>query len=223
MGATHLPGDGVRERADIAPPRAREAATSARPAFTIADPGPLGLAAFALTTFVLSMFNAGLVSRAGEPVVLGLALAYGGIAQVLAGMWEFRTGNTFGAVAFTSFGAFWLSFFAYVTFYAGKVPAADAGNAVALYLIAWGIFTAYMFVASLRTTAAIALVFVLLAATFFVLGIGNANGDDSIVKIGGWLGLATAVAAWYASFAAVVNATFGRILMPVVSLRPAEE
>lgn len=223
MGATHLPGNGIREHADVAPPRAREAATSARPAFTIADPGPLGLAAFALTTFVLSMFNAGLVSRAGEPVVLGLALAYGGIAQVLAGMWEFRTGNTFGAVAFTSFGAFWLSFFAYVTFYADKVPAADAGHAVGLYLIAWGIFTTYMLVASLRTTAAIAVVFLLLAATFFALGIGNSGGNDSIVKLGGWLGLATAVAAWYASFAAVVNATFGRTLMPLVPLRPAEE
>lgn len=191
--------------------------------FAIADPGPLGLAAFALTTFVLSMFNAGLVSRAGEPVVLGLALAYGGIVQVLAGMWEFRTGNTFGAVAFTSFGAFWLSFFAYVTFYADEVPAADAGHAVGLYLIAWGIFTTYMLVASLRTTAAIAVVFVLLGATFFALGIGNSGGNDSIVKLGGWLGLATAVAAWYASFAAVVNATFGRTLMPVVPLRSAEE
>src|SRR3954462_9608632 len=77
-----------------------------------ADPGPLGLGAFALTTFVLSMFNAGLVGKGGEPVVLGLAFAYGGLAQLLAGMWEFRTGNTFGAVAFTSFGAFWLSFLA---------------------------------------------------------------------------------------------------------------
>jgi succinate-acetate transporter protein len=223
MGATHLPGNGIGEHADIAPPRAREAATSARPGFTIADPGPLGLAAFALTTFVLSMFNAGLVSRAGEPVVLGLAVAYGGLAQLLAGMWEFRTGNTFGAVAFSSFGAFWISFFVYVAFFARSVPAADAGHAVGLYLIGWGVFTAYMLVASLRTTAAIALVFLLLAATFIVLGIGNANGDDSIVKIGGWLGLATAVAAWYASFAAVVNATFGRILMPVIPLRPAEE
>lgn len=84
---------------------------SSRPvgAWLPADPGPLGLAAFAMTTFVLSMFNADLVNKGGEPVVLPLALAYGGIAQVLAGMWEFRTGNTFGAVAFTSFGAFWLS------------------------------------------------------------------------------------------------------------------
>src|SRR3954471_10355961 len=122
----------------------------------VADPGPLGLAAFALTTFVLSMFNAELVGASGEPVVFGLALAYGGIAQLLAGMWEFRTGNTFGAVAFTSYGAFWISFWALNQFYSdGATPAA-----VGLYLIAWGIFTAYMFIASLRTTAAIALVFV---------------------------------------------------------------
>src|SRR6059058_1764906 len=180
----------------------------------IADPGPLGLAAFALTTFVLSMFNADLVAKGGEPIVFGLAFAYGGLAQVLAGMWEFRTGNTFGAVAFTSFGAFWLSYWAFVQFYAKTIPAADAGHAVGLYLIAWGIFTTYMFVASLRTTAAIALVFLLLAATFIVLGIGNAGAHANVIKIGGWLGLATAVAAWYASFAGVINHTFGRAVLP---------
>ena len=103
-----------------------------REGWTPADPAPLGLAAFALTTFVLSMFNAGLVSKAGEPVVLGLALAYGGVAQILAGMWEFRTGNTFGAVAFTSFGAFWISFWAFVTFFEGDVPSANVGDAVGL-------------------------------------------------------------------------------------------
>src|SRR5438067_3397694 len=112
----------------------------------IADPGPLGLAAFALTTFVLSMFNADLMGKGGEPVVLGLALAYGGIAQLLAGMWEFRTGNTFGAVAFSSFGAFWLSFWALNVFFAAKIPPADLGHAVGLYLWAWAIFTTYMFV-----------------------------------------------------------------------------
>jgi len=181
----------------------------------IADPGPLGLAAFALTTFVLSMFNADLVGKGGEPIVYGLAFAYGGLAQLLAGMWEFRTGNTFGAVAFTSFGAFWLSYWAFVQFYATKVPAADAGHAIGLYLIAWGIFTTYMFVASLRTTAAISLVFILLAATFFLLGIGNAGAHTNITKIGGWVGIATAAAAWYASFAAVTNATFARTVLPV--------
>lgn len=202
-----------------ATPRREEPAESGRAEVAAgwkpADPGPLGLAAFALTTFVLSMFNAGLVSHAGEPIVLGLALAYGGVAQVLAGMWEFRTGNTFGAVAFTSFGAFWLSFWAYVTFFATEVPEQNVAAALGLYLIAWGIFTAYMFVASLRTTMAIAVVFALLAVTFLLLGIGNANESDGLVEAGGWTGLATAVAAWYASFAAVTNSTFGRTVLPV--------
>ena len=198
---------------------ARDTAVQSPAASTIANPGPLGLAAFALTTFVLSMFNSGLVGAAGEPVVFGLALAYGGLAQLLAGMWEFRTGNTFGATAFTSYGAFWLSFWAFVQFFEDKVPKADAGHAVGLYLIAWGIFTSYMFIASLRTTGAIALVFVLLAVTFIVLGIGNAGGNESIVKLGGWIGLATALAAWYASFAEVTNATFGRTVFPVRPLK----
>ena len=181
----------------------------------IADPGPLGLAAFALTTFVLSMFNADLIGKGGEPIVFGLALTYGGLAQLLAGMWEFRTGNTFGAVAFTSYGAFWISFWAFVQFFEKDVPKADAGHAVGLFLIAWGIFTAYMFIASLRTTAAVAAVFALLAVTFFVLGIGNAGAHANVVKLGGWIGLATAFAAWYASFAAVTNSTFGRVILPV--------
>jgi succinate-acetate transporter protein len=184
----------------------------------IADPAPLGLAAFALTTFVLSMFNAKLLGAGGEPVVFGLALAYGGLAQFMAGMWEFRNGNTFGAVAFTSYGAFWLSFWAFVQFFEKSVPKADAGHAVGLFLIAWGIFTLYMFVASLRTTVAVAAVFALLTATFFVLGIGNAGNHTNVVKIGGWIGLATAAMAWYASFAAVTNSTFGRTVLPVKPL-----
>ena len=199
-------------------PAREEPAESSRAGWTPADPGPLGLAGFALTTFVLSMFNSGLVSKAGEPVVLGLALAYGGIAQFAAGMWEFRTGNTFGAVAFTSFGAFWVSFWALVSFFAADIPAEHAGAAIGLFLIAWGIFTLYMFVASLRTTAAVALVFLLLTITFFLLGIGESGGHTGMVEIGGWAGLLTAAAAWYASFAAVVNSTFGRTVLPVVPL-----
>jgi succinate-acetate transporter protein len=205
-----------------APRAAREAATTPAPqtGWSPADPGPLGLAAFALTTFVLSMYNAELVSRTSEGVVLGLALAYGGIAQLLAGMWEFRTGNTFGAVAFSSYGAFWISFFVLVQFVAPGVKDATAlDHGIGLYLWAWGIFTTYMFVASLRTTAAISLVFALLAATFIVLGIGNSGTNNSIVKAGGYIGIATAIAAWYASFAAVTNSTFGRTIMPVVPLK----
>jgi hypothetical protein len=204
---------------DLSQEPTTRAAPPPPPVVTIADPAPLGLAAFALTTFVLSTFNAGLVDAKGEPIVLGLALAYGGVAQLLAGMWEFRKGNTFGATAFSSYGAFWISFWAYVAFFAEKVPEANRGSAVGLYLIAWGIFTTYMWVASFRTTAAVSLVFLLLAITFFVLGIGDAGGNDTISKLGGWLGLATAVAAWYASFAGVTNFTFGRELLPVRPLQ----
>jgi uncharacterized protein len=208
------------EGARVPQPQATEPTVGERGlvAWTPADPGPLGLAGFAMTTFVLSMFNAKLVSSGGEPVVFGLALAYGGLAQLLAGMWEFRTGNTFGAVAFSSYGAFWISFWALVVFYVPKIPAADAGHAIGLYLWAWAIFTTYMFVASLRTTGAVALVFFLLAITFILLGAGNSGNHENVVKWGGYIGLATAAAAWYASFAAVANSTFGRTVLPVIPL-----
>jgi succinate-acetate transporter protein len=216
MEASSVPGRQVRaDDADTDPSAAAARHDVSFVPSPIADPGPLGLAAFALTTFVLSMFNAGFVGEKGEPVVFGLALFYGGVAQLLAGMWEFRTGNTFGALAFSSYGAFWLSFWAYVQFYAAKIPEADAGHAVGLYLIAWGIFTAYMFIASLRTTAAVSGVFLLLALTFIALGIGDAGAHTGITKLGGYLGLAAALVAWYASFAGVTNATFGRVVLPV--------
>lgn len=180
----------------------------------IADPAPLGLASFALTTFLLSLFNAGLLSEAGEPIVFGVALAYGGLAQVLAGMWEFRKGNVFGATAFTSYGAFWLSFWAYVTFYAADVPKAEQASAVGWYLIAWGIFTVVMLIAALRTTVVLALLFVLLATTFFLLGIGDLSHSEGLVRSGGYLGLLTAAVAWYACLAGVSASTFGRSVLP---------
>jgi succinate-acetate transporter protein len=180
-----------------------EAAATPTAGWTPAGPGPLGLGAFALTTFVLSMFNAGLLNEAGEPVVYSLALMYGGIAQVLAGMWEFRTGNTFGAVAFAAGGA------------------ATVLNAASLFLFAWGIFTLYMLVASLRTNLVLVVVFTLLTITFFLLAIGDTGGsrDINIHKAGGWFGLATAAVAWYASMAGVTNATFGRTVLPLWPLR----
>jgi uncharacterized protein len=185
--------------------------------FKPADPGPLGLAGFAMTTFVLSMFTSGLVNEGGVPVVLGLALAYGGLAQLLAGMWEFRTGNTFGAVAFSSYGAFWISFWALNVFYAKDITG-NAGHAVGVYLYAWAIFTGYMSVAALRVSGAVLLVFVLLTITFLLLAIGKTGGNVTVGHWGGYLGLATAAAAWYASFAAVVNSTFGRTVLPVFPL-----
>ena len=223
---------GPRE-ADVAPAPDPTGGRSA--GWTPADPGPLGLAAFAGTTFVLSMVNSGLVGDKALvgggllPLVAALALAYGGIAQLLAGLWEFRTGNTFGAVAFSSYGAFWISFFLIVQLGVPGVVAAKGGgvlfSGLGLYLWMWGIFTAYMFIASLRTTGAVALVFLLLAITFIILGIGNSslagttNVTNSTIKLGGYFGIATAIAAWYASFASVINSTFGRVVAPVMPLR----
>jgi uncharacterized protein len=179
----------------------------------IADPAPLGLAAFALTTFVLSFMNTGLFKA--EPVVFGLALAYGGIGQFAAGMWEFAKGNTFGGTAFASYGAFWISFW-YLTGHTdlSGVNADDAAHGIGLYLLAWGIFTAYMTIAATRVSGAVLAVFVLLTITFVVLAIGNFATSDGIIKVGGWIGIATALAAWYASFAGVVAFTFKRPLVP---------
>jgi succinate-acetate transporter protein len=186
----------------------------------IADPGPLGLGAFALTTFLLSMFNAELVRGSGLPVVFGVALMYGGIAQVLAGMWEFRAGNTFGATAFTSYGAFWLSYWALVHFYvADIIKAGAAGKAVGLYLIAWGIFSLYMFIATFRINVGLVVVFGLLVITFALLGIGQAGAHANVHKWGGYFGLATAAAAWYCSFAGVLNSTFDRTVLPLKPLK----
>jgi len=182
-----------------------------------ADPGPLGLAGFAMTTFVLSMFNSNLVDEKGVPVVLALALAYGGIVQLIAGIWEFRTGNTFGAVAFCSYGAFWLSFWALNVFYAKQIGG-NVGHSVGLYLWAWAIFTAYMTVAALRVNLAVLTVFALLTATFILLAIGAVGAHATVTHWGGYVGLATAAAAWYASFAAVTNSTFGRVVLPVMPL-----
>jgi len=188
----------------------------AAPTDMIADPGPLGLAAFAMTTFVLSCFNAGFFGAKSplEAVVLPLALFYGGFAQLLAGMWEFRKANTFGALAFTSYGAFWLSFAAYVKFVAPGLGA-GAASATGLYLLGWTIFTAYMTVASLRVSVAVAAVFVALLLTYALLTVGAFAGSAGISVIGGYLGLVTAVLAWYASFAGVVNATWKRSVLPI--------
>lgn len=183
----------------------------------VADPGPLGLAAFAMTTFVLSCVNAGLAAKAIEPVVLPLALFYGGLVQLLAGMWEFRKANTFGALAFSSYGAFWLAFAAFAKFVAPGLGD-SAASATGIFLLGWTIFTAYMTIAALRTTGAILAVFVVLTLTFLLLTIGSFSGSATISVIGGYAGLVTAVLAWYASFAGVTNATFGRPVVPVKPL-----
>jgi len=178
---------------------------------TVADPAALGLAGFAMTTFVLSLANTGLIAGAGA-AVLGLALFYGGIAQLLAGMWEFVKGNTFGAVAFSSYGAFWLSFWFLLVSGADKTAGA-AG--VGAYLLAWTIFTAFMTIGAVKSSKVVLLVFIALTLTFLLLTIHAFSGVAAIGQIGGYLGLITAVLAWYGSAASVINSTWKRTVLPV--------
>ncbi len=182
----------------------------------IADPAPLGLAAFAGTTFVLSLFNSGLAGNdALVAVVLPLALLYGGIVQILAGMWEFRNDNTFGAVAFSSYGAFWVAYFVYVQYIEKTLPAEDVHTATGIFLLMWTIFTAYMTLAALRTNGVLVAIFCSLLVTFVLLTIGDFTDTAGLVQAGGYFGLLTAALAWYGSAAGVVNPTWGRTVLPV--------
>ena len=180
----------------------------------VADPGPLGLAGFAMTTFCLSSANAGLWKGAGVAAALSLAFFYGGITQLLAGMWEFVRKNTFGALAFSSFGAFWLALYALIYWQ----KAFGANGSTGIFLLAWAIFTFYMMIASSKVNMAVMAVFVLLFITLVLLAIGNwgaVGAHSSIVKAGGWTGLATAAAAWYASAAGVINDTHKKVVLPI--------
>ncbi|GAB3488658.1 acetate uptake transporter family protein [Flexivirga lutea] len=195
-----------------------ETTTRPAPGAHLADPAALGLGAFALTTFVLSVVNAGIVPSTVEPVVFGLAFAYGGGAQLVAGIWEFAKGNTFGATAFCSYGAFWLSFW-WLTGHTDLSGAgSDVNKGLGVYLLAWGIFTLYMTVASLRVSGAVLVVFILLTITYFLLAFGEFGNSSGLTKTGGYVGLLTAIAAWYASFATVANFTFKRSVLPTFPL-----
>jgi hypothetical protein len=188
-------------------------ASTLAPSLGIADPAPLGLAAFALTTFLLSAKNAGWTH--GTDAWLAYAFAYGGAIQLLAGMWEFRRNNVFGATAFSTYGGFWLGLFLYVQFVAGKGTPGQVENDLAWILVAFAIFNTYMLLWSLRVNEAVLAVFLTLEITEIVLAIGNFTGNASTVKLGGYLGVLTAAAAWYASASGVINGMLERPLLPV--------
>jgi succinate-acetate transporter protein len=183
----------------------------------VANPAPLGLSAFALTTFVLSSSNAGLFK--GGAIVIGLALFYGGLVQLLAGLQEFKAGNTFGATAFCSFGGFWLAVgvtltpaFNVIGAYGGDTPAFH--TAFGYFLLGWTIFTAWMFLATLRTNLALMGVFLFLTLTFLALTIGELGGGSIWGQIGGWLGIITALIAWYAALAGVLASSKSVFALP---------
>jgi succinate-acetate transporter protein len=190
-----------------------------------ADPAPLGLAGFALTTFLLSGHNATFIP---DLIWLGPAFFYGGLAQFCAGMWEFRNRNVFGATAFSTYGGFWMGLGFVVTLlvtvkgFGAAFVAQSAGNvdnAVAWFLVAFAIFNTYMLFWSTRVNVAVFGVFLTLEITEIVLAVGNfrvAHGYSAgWVHWGGWFGVVTAGVAWYTSAALVVNGMAGRRIVPV--------
>jgi len=177
----------------------------------VADPAPLGLAAFALTTFLLSAKNAGWTD--GGSAWLGFAFAYGGLAQLLAGMWEFRNKNVFGATAFSTYGAFWIGLGLYVLLAEGSSP--NPLNDLGFILLAFAIFNTYMLLWSTRVSVAVFSVFLTLELTEIILFVGFFSDSESIIKLGGIVGIVTAFVAWYTSAAGVVNGMAGRPVLKV--------
>ena len=188
-----------------------------------ADPAPLGLAGFALTTFLLSGHNASWIP---DLIWVGPALFYGGLAQLLAGMWEFRNRSVFGATAFSTYGAFWMGLGVFVilaetTKFAASFKGGDLTNSLAWFVFAFAVFNTYMLLASLRVSTAVFLVFLTLEITEVLLVIGYFNlshgGSDWWLHAGGWAGIVTAAVAWYTSAAGVMNGLAGRAVLPVGS------
>lgn len=178
----------------------------------IANPGPLGLYSFASTTLILSLYNVGARGIATPNVVVGMALFCGGLAQLLAGMWEFATGNTFGATAFTSYGAFWLSFACLLipgtgigAAYAASADPTKEGDAIAIFLTAWAVVTFLFFIATLRKSIALSTLFGCLTFTFVLLAIGEFQESINIHKAGGAVGIITALVAYYIGLAEMLT------------------
>jgi succinate-acetate transporter protein len=225
MASADFPDTPGRREADIAPADTSPdtLAQSGRGGvgwWTPADPAPLGLAGFALATFILGLVNANAISNTDVFVVLSVAGAYGGLAQLLAGMWAFAERNTFAAVAFSSYGAFWISFVLLIQFFLPEATKAGgpmaANHGVAVYLLCWGWFTFYMWIATFRLNIALNLVFLTLWVAYLLLGLGYLGGGDvSITHWGGYVTCACAVLAWYVALAHVLNGVFARTVVPL--------
>ena len=196
--------------------------TSPAPAPAIADPAPLGLAGFALTTFLLSAANANWMTHATGAAFIGYALAYGGLCQLLAGMWEFRNRNVFGATAFSTYGGFWIGLYVWFVVIASKAPASAAGAVnkdVGWILLSFAIFNTYMLIMSTQVNLAVFTVFLTLEATEIIDAIAKFElgtaATSGILQLGGYVGMVTALAAWYTSAAGVSNGIAGKIRLPV--------
>jgi len=193
-----------------------ESTAQAAPALAVADPAPLGLAGFALTTFLLSAANAGWTKSGTGDAWLSYAIAYGGVAQLLAGMWEFRNKNVFGATAFSTYGGFWIGLALWALLVAPHAASASAANNdLGWILLAFAIFNTYMLLWSSQVNMAVFAVFLTLELTEIVLFIGFLSNSTGTIKTGGYLGILTALTAWYASAAGVIGGIKGRPVLPV--------
>ncbi|MGB3905318.1 MAG: acetate uptake transporter [Anaerolineae bacterium] len=179
----------------------------------LANPAPLGLAGFGLTTLLLNIINADLIGRESIGMVLPVGLFYGGLAQFAAGMWEMKKDNTFGFTAFSSFGAFWMALATMVLLEDTGVVEPVPKEGLSVLLGAWGLFTAYMTIGTLKISRALQVVFITLTVLFFLLAVGEHN--ETVMKIAGWEGILCAGSALYASAAQVVNESWGRYMVPL--------
>lgn len=181
-----------------------------------ANPAALGLVGFGMTTVLLSLINAGVLPAGGEGVVIPMALAYGGLIQIFAGLMEFKLGNTFGMTAFLSYGAFWWWFALLLIFaHTGVIDISQAGPTVGVALLLWGGFTFYLWISTFKLARILFLVFTTLWITFALLGLGAVLGQPQLTHVGGWLGLVCGTLAIYGSFGMVTNATWGRAVIPL--------
>jgi succinate-acetate transporter protein len=185
----------------------------------IANPAPLGLFAFGLTTLMLNLVNAGAVERETTALVLAYGVFFGGLCQLIAGMWEFVKNNTFGATAFSAYGAFWMGFALWhiLADNGAMNPATSFRDGLAAILSAWGLFTALMFVGTLKQSRALQAVFLTLAILFFLLAAGEYS--STVHRIAGWEGIVCAAAAVYTAWALVVNEVWGRSVLPLGAAR----
>jgi succinate-acetate transporter protein len=178
-----------------------------------ANPAPLGLMGFGMTTVLLNLHNAGLFGLGS--MILAMGIFYGGMAQVFAGWMEWKKGNTFGTTAFTSYGLFWLSLVGLIALPEMGIGTAPEPNAMAAYLALWGTFTAIMFIGTLKMNLALQTVFGSLALLFFLLALGDYTGNTTITTIAGVEGIICGASAVYAALAQVLNEVYGKTIAPL--------
>lgn len=187
--------------------------------FKMGDPGAWAVSAFATTSFMLGMYNSGLLHTGGVAVVLPVAFFYGGMIQIIVGILEVLRGNMFGAVVFGTYGPFWVSFAAIETWFGKSLSAADAGGAVSLFLAVFAVLTFYFFLASLKTDRVLVVIFALIFIALVLLSIGAASGVSFFTVLGGWVTLVFAVVAWYHAAADIINFTFESKVLPLGAIK----